>query len=322
MEYYPRLHRTAHSASVGGSKGEGSSHHHQEMVLNSSVDGRSIYVLSSPPSTSPSPTSSRLNIHSVRVAPPELLGLTPSKKSTRKRANAIPDRSVDKMYEWECVRSPLPQLFANTDECGIEEWDCTSHDIVLDESDSVLVDEETLRVSLWDLVSEHRPSGAPRDTHILHMHGRPLESQKLPPPSPERTRAFTCSRTRTIPPPPAPHTRIRLPLLSFFVSLLSIDDTTLHLIAHSPAHSALFPGPVCPSDAGGTRDPRETHGLNALLEPSGRHGALRDGLAVACDESILPPNPFGFSTSSLVGLLDLVRGVCAGGRAALREVYG
>lgn len=315
MEYYPRLHRAAHSASVGRSKREGRSHHHQETASNSSVDGRSIYVLSSPPSASPSPTSTGLDIHSVRVAPPEMLRLTPS---IRKRTNAISDRNTDKkMYEWECVRSP-PQLSSNGDECSVEEWDCASHDIMLDESESVLDDKESLRASRWDLVFEHHPSGgAPQDTHTLRMHGRPLEPHKPPA---ERTRTFP--RSRTVPPPPAPHARIRLPLLSFFVSLLSIDDATAHLIAHSHAHSALFPGPICASDEGGPRDSRETHGLDALLEPSDPHGALRDGLAVACDESILPSNPFGLSMSPLVGLLDLVRGVCAGGRAALHEAYG
>ncbi len=97
-----------------------------------------------------------------------------------------------------------------------------------------------------------------------------------------------------------------------------LDDTTLHLIAHSPAHSTLFPGPIRPSDEGtgntqGTRGP-------ALLEPSRQHTVLRNGLAVVCDEAILPSNPFKISASSLIGLLGLITGVGAG-RVALREVY-
>ena len=103
--------------------------------------------------------------------------------------------------------------------------------------------------------------------------------------------------------------RIRLLLLSVFVSLFSIDDTTLHLVAHSPAHSALFPGPIRPSDEG-TGYTLEFHGVHALLKPSRQHAGLRDGLAVACDESILLSNPFKISASTFIGLLGLVRGIC------------
>jgi hypothetical protein len=325
MEYFPQLHRTALSASVGssGSRGEGSFHHHPEINLDSSVDGSTIYVLSSPPSVSHNPTGPHLNILSVRISPSKGPDLTPREESVRNRTSAIPERSIDRMYGWECVRSPPPpQRFASTNECDLEEWDCTASDsdMVLDERVSAL-DEEISSASRWDLVPEHDQSpDAPRLTHFLRMHGRPLESRKLP--VAERTRAHAFTRSRAVPPPPTTHARIRLPLLSFFVALLSVDDTTLHLVTHASAHSALFPGPLCPSDegGGGIRDSHETHEVSMGLEPSSS-SALRDGLAVACDESILPSNPFGLSMSPFAGLLDLVRDVCAGGRAALREVW-
>jgi hypothetical protein len=318
MEYYPQLHRTASPASV-----ESSDSRREEITLDSSVDGSTIYVLSSPPSASPTPTGPHLNIRSVRVAPSKWPGLTPREECTSNRTSAIPERSMDGMYESECMRSPPPQLFANTDECSIEVWDCTARDIRLDEYESVVLDEEILRASRWDLVPEPQPLGrTPQNTHFLRMHGRPLESRK---PLAERTHAHAAqvfTRSRTVsPPPPVSHAPIRLPLLSFFASLLSIDDATLHLISHSPAHSALFPGPICPSDERGTRDSQETHGINTLLEASCQQRALRGGVAVACDESILPSNPFGLSMYPLAGLLDLVRGVYAEGRAALREVW-
>jgi hypothetical protein len=109
----------------------------------------------------------------------------------------------------------------------------------------------------------------------------------------------------------APHPRIRLPLLSVFTSLFSVDDTTLHLVAHSPTHSALFPGPIRPSDEGARRA-QEVHGSLALLEPSRQHTDLRDVLAAACDEFILPSNPFKISTSPFISLLHFVRGIRAG----------
>jgi hypothetical protein len=78
---------------------------------------------------------------------------------------------------------------------------------------------------------------------------------------------------------------------------------------------------VRPSDEG-TGNAKEVHGILALLEPSTQHSVLRDGLAVACDKCVLPSNPFKISTFPLIVLLGFVRGIWAGGRAALRKVYG
>ncbi len=137
------------------------------------------------------------------------------------------------------------------------------------------------------------------------MHSRPLDTLGAP-----RERSLHRSaRLRTLNAVPRRHTH--LPLLSALVSLLSIDDETFHLVTHSPAHSALFPGPIYPSDEQ-IEDAQEIHGVHALLS---RHGALREGLAVACDESVLSFNPFRLSASSLIGLLDIVRGLFVGGRA-------
>jgi hypothetical protein len=244
----------------------------------------------------------------------------PPDESKNSSTGSIPGSSIDGTHDWECVRL-VRRLSANTDingdsECSIEEWDCPPHDTMpLDGSESPSLDEDEEHAQMWDLIPEYRaPLAVPRDTLFPHMHGRPLESRRPPP---ERWHRSACPAAPAV--PPAQHRRIRLPLLSVFVSLFSIDDTTLHLIAHSPAHSALFPGPIRPSDEG-TRNAQEVHGVLALLEPSRQHAGLRDGLAVACDESVLPSNPFKISASPLIGLLGLVKGICAGGRAALREV--
>ncbi|KAF8501116.1 hypothetical protein F5888DRAFT_1679221 [Russula emetica] len=329
-EYYLRVQ--SHPSSRSGSSNprvESNIDQHQEITTDDvSVDTHSIYVLSDPPAVFPIPSVPYRSSTSCSTpaAFSPLSRLMPRNESKNSSTGAIPGSSIDVTHDWECVRS-VRRLSANTDvngdsECSIEEWDCTltSHDtmpLALDESESLSLDEDgdALHAHRWDLIPEYRaPLAVPRDTLFPHMHGRPLESRRPPP---ERWQRSACSAAPTL--PPAPHPRIRLPLLSFFVSLLSIDDATLHLVAHSPAHSTLFPGPIHPCGEG-TRNAQEVHGVLALLEPSRQHAGLRDGLAVACDESILPSNPFKISASPFTGLLGLVREICAGGRAALREV--
>ena len=137
-------------------------------------------------------------------------------------------------------------MSANTDingdsECSIEEWDSTSHGTMpLDESESLSLgeDEDALHAHRWDLTPVYpAPPAIPQDTHSPHMHGRPLESRRPPP---ERWHRSACSAAPAL--HLAPHSRARLPLL--FVSLLLIDDATLHPVDDSPAHSAPFPGPI------------------------------------------------------------------------------
>lgn len=210
---------------------------------------------------------------------------------------------VDVTHDWECVRS-LRQLSANADsECGIEDWasGCTSYaDVVRTRDD----DESEAKSCAPDF----KPPGVHKDTLFLRMHGRPLDSRRAPPERPTQRSA----RSNVV-----PHRRIHLPLLSALISLLSIDDETFHLVTHSPAPSVLFPGPIYPSDEE-IEKVQGIHGVHALLS---QHGALREGLAVACDESVLSSNPFRLSAPPLIGLLDIVRGLFVGGRAALNRVY-
>ena len=328
MEYYPRarLHTSTYSVESSDSQFESNLDQHQEITSDVSADSCSIYLLSDPPSALPALAAPHPNTRSTHAAlpppGPPLSRLKPRDESENRSTGAIPGSSTDVTHDWECVR-PVRRLSANTDTNGdsnssIEEWDCTGctpHETtLLDESESSALDEDALHAHRWDLIPEYPPLGVSRDTLFLRMHGRPLELRRPPP---ERSPSRPATPTLT----PAPHPRIRLPLLSVFAPLLSIDDATLHLIAHSPAHSALFPGPIHPPDER-TGNTQGIHGILALLGPSRSYAALRDGLAVACDESILPSSPFQISVSPLVGLLGLVKGIWAGGRAALREVYG
>lgn len=86
------------------------------------------------------------------------------------------------------------------------------------------------------------------------------------------------------------------------ISLFSIDHITLHLVTRLPVHSAPLPRPIR-SSGDGTRNAREVHGVPALLEPSRQHADIRDSFAVACDESILPSNPFKISVCLPVRIL-------------------
>jgi len=325
MEYYPRVppHTSTYSPGSSDPRIESNLDQRYEITSDVSDDSWSIYVLSDPPSALPTPAAPHLCTCSTCAAfyPPSRL--MPRGESENSSTGAIPGSSTDVTHDWECVRS-VRRLSTNMDtngnsKCSINVRDstgCTQHDT--DESESLALDEDALHdAHRWDLIPEYSPFGVSRDTVYLRMHGRPLELQRMPPEQSHRSPPHSASPAL----PPAPHPRIRLPLLSLFVSLLSIDDATLCLVANSPTHSALFPGPIRPSGAG-TENAQGIHGTLALLVPSRPHAVLRDGLVVACDESMVPSNPFRMSASPLIDLVGLFRGIWAGGRATLRKVYG
>lgn len=234
----------------------------------------------------------------------------PPDESKNSSTGSIPGSSIDVTHDWECVRS-VRRLSSNTDingdsEYSIEEWDCTLHETMrLDESGSLSLDEDedALHVHTWDLIPEYRAALAVSETHtspictsVRSSHGGHRRNDGTGP----CVQRLLLSLPHLFGYPYSPSSSPYFP-----------DDTTLHPVAHFPADSALFPGPIRPSDEG-TRNEQEVHGVLALLEPLRQHTGLRDGFVVACDESILPFNPFKLSTSPLIGLLGLVKGICAG----------
>ena len=330
MEYCPRVRRRLPTrfASVrsSDSRVEGDQNGHQESTFDLSMGSCSVDVLPGPstPPAALAATPLTACTATARPAVSEKSAPMPRDKSESMsgRACVIPGSVVDEdvTHDWECVRS-LRQLSpsANADsECGIEDWasGCTSYADTVgtwDDGDDECEakswtpdkgDDPSHAARRWDLIPEYLKSpGIRKDTPFLRMHGRPLDSRRAPP---ERS-THRSARSRTL--DAVPHRRIHIPLLSALVSLLSIDDETFHLVTHLPAHSALFPGPMDPSDEE-IEMAQEIHGVHALLS---RHGALREGLAVACDESVLSSNPFRLSASPLFGLLDMVRGLFVGG---------
>jgi hypothetical protein len=332
MEYGPRVrrHLPTRFASVrsSDSRVESDQIDHQESASDLSMGSYSVDVLPGPSTTPPALAATHETACTARPALSEKSTPIPRDKSESisGRTRVIPGNVVDGdvAHDWECVRS-LRQLSpsANADsECGIEDWasGCISYaDIVgtWDDGDdeceakswtSDKGDDPSHAARRWDLIPEYlKSSGIRKDTPFLRMHGRPLDSRRAPP---ERS-THRSARSRTL--DAVPDRRIHIPLLSALVSLLSIDDETSHLVTHLPAHSALFPGPINPSDEE-IEKAQEIHGVHVLLS---RHGALREGLAVACDESVLSSNPFRLSASPLFGLLYIVRGLFVGGSATL-----
>jgi hypothetical protein len=330
MGYCPRVrrHLPTRFASVrsSDSRVESDQNDHQETA--SDMGSCSVDVLPGPSTAPPALAATHETACTARPALSEKSTPMPRDKSESisGRTRVIPDNVVDGdvAQDWECVRS-LRQLSLSTNadsECGIEDWasGCTSYAGVMDtwgdgddecEAKSWTPDkgdDPSHAAHRWDLIPEYLKSpGVRKDTLFLRMHGRPLDSRRAPP---ERS-THRSARSRTL--NAVPHRQIHIPLLSALVSLLSIDDETFHLVTHLPAHSALFPGPINPSDEEIDKA-QEIHGLHALLS---RHGVLREGLAVACDESVLSSNPFWLSASPLFGLLDIVRGLFVGGSAAL-----
>lgn len=143
-----------------------------------------------------------------------------------------------------------------------------------------------------------------------------------------------------------PHPRVRVPLLSFVASLLSLDldDPALRLLTHSTPDSVLFPGqsallhdthgPPQPShyadtsqeDEEDTRIPLEednAHGLLRLLTEGSSSKSVREGLAAICESPLAIANPFALpSWNSLTSLYRLVGEVWTNGGQAWRELGG
>jgi hypothetical protein len=114
-----------------------------------------------------------------------------------------------------------------------------------------------------------------------------------------------------------PYPRIQIPLLSFFASLLSVDDDTVDLITNpSSTHSALFPGPAL-TEEGEDAENGETYGLSKLLAPDDTRTSLVEGSRVACES---PVNPFAVYVGT-AGLWNVVTGVLKNGRRVWRAVW-
>ncbi|KAI0050403.1 hypothetical protein FA95DRAFT_1676783 [Auriscalpium vulgare] len=284
-----------------------------------SIPDHSIYIFPSAPAGS---------------APPSPLANPPpagAHVDDRRDASTSQSSDVGSGSGWDELASPLDLSGASSpadEPHSIELLDWAFEDgedgVEVDES---VLEEEIVRASRWDLVPRrsvytHDPGPVRYWLHTdSRTRGSGLQAVGTQRPHPTMVYRSRTHSAASAPPGPAPHPRIRLPLLSFFASLLAIDESTLHLIAHTPSHSVLFVGPVPALEE--KPDPRDederAHGVVALLAPPEEKTSLRDGLRVACDPDLVFASPF--VPFPLGALCDLVKGVWVGGGKALREVW-
>ncbi|TFY83375.1 hypothetical protein EWM64_g641 [Hericium alpestre] len=274
------------------------------------IEEHSIYIFPNPSSTpaSPSGTADRSSTR---------LGIATGTRPRDVSVSSITQSSHTSDLEWEEVdslRSPSSSL---ANEHGVEVWEW-SLESGAEESESVL-EEEITRASRWDFISQRSmglsPSTAltgPRDRNslrVIHTADRSSFARS-------RTQSSVSSVQATI----VPHARIQLPLLSFFASLFSVDESTLHLISYTPSHSILFPTDAVTADAVVETLDDGPHGMFRLLTTKERP-CLQDTVDVACDSSVVPANPFLAVPLPFTDIIGLVKGVWNGGGRALKEIW-
>lgn len=217
-------------------------------------------------------------------APTELTGYT-------SRDSSVEDVHERGLRKWPIARAPLRTLDGAFDlDTALWRWSEPAADGSLGASDDTVTD----RPDRWESIIRRR-------LHLATSHA----SSRSPP--------------RPVTRAPSPHPRIHIPLLSFFVSFLSIDDATPHLLSHSSPNSALFPGrSLCPDAPPPESSGR--HGVARLLASPEPRQDLREGCRVACDSSLLDASPF--TSPSMYQVYGFVRDIVVSGQKALREVRG
>ena len=312
MEYYSRP-RQEH-LSIGNSQTPPADCDHATSLV---FEDRSSYIFPNPPSAPASPSFSSLS------TPTEFTSLTDSRSRSRDGSvgGSFPRSSLsDDSPEWEEVsvgsRTGAGPVLDSAGRSSL--W--WADDGQIDESESML-EEEITRASRWAFVSVPRvhsgsvPSAAYRQNSCEGTGAVSLDTSRHPPNPRSRTLSTVSSNSS-----PTPHARIRIPLLYFFASILSIDNSTLHLISHTPSHSILFPGlPALPEEAAKYED-ESLHGLS-LFASTDEESTLRDGLAIAHGSSFDPSNSLSAPLFPLSELFDLMKGAWSGGARGWQELW-
>lgn len=369
--YYARTRQPATStqaANAAPERVEDEAYNNQLPSLDIDIGEQSIYIFPNPSSVPPSPVSS-----SLFSAPTDL----PSSIDSSARHDNQPSRGrhctsslsaptatsrSGSAGSYQLVRrSVSPNTPTDTDldayvdgDIEVELWDWTGSSVRSrgrgggsSEPEEWVLEEKVQRASRWAL--------ADADTHV---HGRPFplaassahargaldEARHRLSLGPLRSRANSRSRgCLGSGRPPAPQPRIRIPLLSFFAALLSLDldDPALRLLTQaSPpdGQSILFPGHSGSSLSASSEPashlseekpirrlelmpdlPSGAYGLQRLLsstaEPAGAAlRSLRAGLAI----------PLDINMPGVTGLSSLLRAageVYHGSGQAWRDVW-
>lgn len=313
--YYPTLRRRA---LPGDPELSGPSHRD---LVTLDVAETSIYIFPTPLSLPASPG----DLSSIYSAPSDFTDFSDtSSRSHSTSFDANSGNSTTSSYQLSPSSVPthpaqtIPLTYATASEIGTEPWDWaeTFRDTSAVQERHWELEEQLGRHGKRDIMSqqltnEHSlsrsscPLQTPDGFADRHYHTflRPRirsHISDLNSPSFANHSSFT------------PRPRIRIPLLSFFASLLSIDldDPALRLLDQSSPDSVLFPGQfnllgvgsdeleAVPSEERGESSNSGHpihHGLLRLLT-DGTHGSIaviRDGLAVICDPLLPLATPFG-----------------------------
>ncbi|THH04667.1 hypothetical protein EW146_g10120, partial [Bondarzewia mesenterica] len=304
MEYYTRPRRGLSITSPSDSSLDTDEFTAARAIL----EDHSIYIFPNPPSAPPSPLPSP-----APSAVPTDFTFPDSRSSLREnsvRGASLAPSSQNSEPEWEEVAaSPQTGAPPTLDESGLREGIWRTEWVMEDgiQENESLLEEEITRASRWDFISLRRiHSGSfPSTEQSTSFQNTRVFPLKLPPNL--RTRTLSAASSSSS---PTPHPRIQIPLLSFFASILSIDNDTLHLIAQTPSHSILFAGLPAPPEEGAEQSGEEDppHGMTKLFISADEDLLLKKGIGVACDSSSNDSShPTSFVTSPFIGLFDLVK---------------
>lgn len=306
---------------------------------------QSIYIFPTPSSVPPSPSGS-----SVISAPSDFTEAFSLSTGTRSRDQSFSSSAPRSPRQRSRPHTAAPARRSRARSSGsddfdleVEVWDwmAESGEDVPDEDGMLEFEAEIERTSRWDVpaqlmrrLSPLRPTASgPADFyeqhyHIFHRARTQSNTSSL------TSATSLSSNPRSV--VHTPHPRIHISLLSFFASLLSLnlDDPGLRLLTYSSSDSVLFPGQCnMLNDAADwstpiEEDPKRPTPRGLLRLQVSEDGScpptavLKDGLAVACDPSLLP-NPFSLpGLTALAGLCRCVGDVWSNGEKAWREVQG
>ncbi|KIP06201.1 hypothetical protein PHLGIDRAFT_128412 [Phlebiopsis gigantea 11061_1 CR5-6] len=309
------------------------------------VDQESVYIFPVPSSIPASPDGS-----SIFSVPSDFTdSLTES--SGRSRHSSISSRFTERsrsragsLHRLSSVGEDAEAVFSPVGDGGldseVEVWDWTdeaSDDLPI-EGSSWAFEPDGTRDDSWRHPLVRRPSLSRTQLDALpNVTHQPLLSHRVRKQSNSSTPSATRSSRYT------PHPRVRVPLLSFVTSLLSVDldDSALRLLTHSTSDSVLFPGQsglldshesassvrdadspqIVAFHADGTAEDPRPHGLLRLLTEETSSKSVRDGLAVVYDAPLALASPFALPTlSSISNLCRFVGDVWVNGGQAWREL--
>ncbi|KAF9013254.1 hypothetical protein BDQ17DRAFT_1343064 [Cyathus striatus] len=272
--------------------------HSQPWTLD--IGESSIYVFPNPPSDPPSP--GQISTVSATEFSSSALSSSPSRDSSVPVSPAdIPNNTL--------TPSPLSTpLIADLRGFDSEQWEWDALEEPAARSLLVGLEDATERPDRWEIIARRRALNQYLQS-ISTFRSSSISLRK----GQQTSKPPTTSAVFT------PHPRIQIPLLSFFVSLLSVDDGTLDLLTQSSSHSALFPGESIPplekDLSAAEREVENLHGVERLLMRESEARVLKDGLVVASDTSSNP-----LLASPFTGLWDIVSGLMTNGGKALREI--